>query len=140
MILLLGAALIGFSIHGITYLPIRQEKNDGVDYDLTQYNRDMRYACVANIMNNPEDYIDKTIKANGAFFAYPLGKNSWRYAVFISDTMGCCSAGIPMIMPEDFEKPDNGSPITVSGTLRYVTYAGKQQISLQDVKLKVEQS
>jgi hypothetical protein len=132
------AGLIGFSVHGLTYLSIPKNDHSGFDYDMTQYSKDMRYALTANIMNHSDEYIGKTIRAEGTFYSYPDGKDSWRYAVFISDTMGCCSAGIPMIMQTDFQRPQNGSAIIVSGTLVYVVYAGKQQISLQNVDLTVK--
>ena len=137
-IILCTAVLIGFSIHGITYLSIPKNTQSSYDYDMTQYNKDMRYALTANIMNNPGEYIGKTIKADGTFFSYPVGKDKWRYAVFISDTMGCCSAGIPILMNDDFQRPENGAAITVSGTLEYIEYAGKQQISLQNTVLTVK--
>lgn len=138
LIILCAAVLIGFSIHGITYLSVPKDSHSDYDYDMTSMGKDMRYALTANIMNHPEEYLDRTIKADGTFYAYPAGNDHWQYAIFISDTLGCCSAGIPMILSEDFQKPENGAAITVCGTLKYVEYAGRQQISLQDAKVTVK--
>ena len=48
---------------------VAPESADGVDYDLTTMSRGMIYATVYQMMAEPDDYIGKTIRMDGLYYA-----------------------------------------------------------------------
>jgi hypothetical protein len=67
----------------------------GVDVDLTQLSNTMVYAEVYNMMANPLDYLGKTVKATGPYYAtyydatgqyYPLCSGVGRHSLLPAGT------------------------------------------------------
>lgn len=94
---------------------------DHVDLDLTEMSSTMVYSEVFNLMNEPDDYLGKTIKMKGQFAVY-VDKNTGEnyYACIIQDATACCAQGIEfetadtgMKYPEDY--PEQGDEIEVTG-------------------------
>ena len=92
-----------------------------VDLDLTSMSGTMVYSEVYNIMSNPDDYIGKTIRMNGAF---ATDDNEIYYFCIIKDATACCQQGLEFILkgtqyPDGY--PDIGADFTVQGTFeRYM--------------------
>lgn len=93
-----------------------------IDYDLTQMGSDMIYATVYQLMVNPNDYIGKTIKMNGLYYAaYYEPTGQYYHYCIIKDATACCAQGMEFVWdngnhkyPDDY--PEDYSEITVTGT------------------------
>lgn len=88
------------------------------DIDLTEYNSNMVYAEVYNMMNEPEHYVGKRIRMEGICATYDT-PDRLVYGCIIADATACCKQGMEFVLsddyaPEDYPKP--GSTIVVSGT------------------------
>ncbi len=91
-----------------------------VDLDLTALSSTMVYSEVYNMVNVPQDYMGKTVKARGPFAIYEDPASGYiYYAVIIKDATACCSSGLEFILTDDLKYPDDypalGTEITVSG-------------------------
>ncbi len=94
---------------------------DHIDIDLTEMSSTMIYSEVFNMVNTPEDYMDKAVKMGGQFAVYEDEQSGKTYyACIIQDATQCCSQGIEfepadedMKYPDDF--PEVGDEIEVKG-------------------------
>ena len=93
-----------------------------VDMDLTALGENMMRAEVVNIMTNPDEYLDKTIKVSGSYyrvFEQVTGRIQNIVAVFEVDS--CCPPeGLEIIVgdfidPYSFDFPLEGTKIEVIG-------------------------
>lgn len=103
-----GAGILGVDVNG------------GVDVDLTTMSSTMVYAEVYNIMQNPQEYLGKTIRVKGIYttsFYEATGLN-YQY-VLIVDAAACCQQGLEFIWNGDHTYPDDyptvGTEIDVTG-------------------------
>lgn len=105
-----------------------------VDIDLAEMGSDMVYATVYQLMVNPGEYIGKTIKMEGTYYAsyFEQTKQYYHYCI-IKDAMQCCSQGMEFIWedgshvyPDDY--PEDGTQIVVTGT--FATYREEGSDSL----------
>lgn len=94
--------------------------DDTVDVDLASLSSTMVYAEVYNMMMTPEDYVGKTIKMKGLYYASPNPEMDIIYHfVIIEDATACCAQGLEFIWngehtyPEDF--PSSEVPVEVTG-------------------------
>lgn len=98
------------------------EKSDGIDVDLTILSSTMVYGEVFNITVNPKDYLGKTIKLRGEYYAsfYDETQKYYHYAI-IADAAACCEQGLEFILdgdytyPEDY--PENGKQVEFTGVI-----------------------
>ena len=91
--------------------------SNNIDVDLSKLSGTMVYSEVYNIMNEPQNYIGKTIKMTGyasAFHDEVDGKDY--YACIIPDATACCTQGIEYDLGENADYPEPDSTITVVGT------------------------
>lgn len=94
----------------------------GVDVDLTILSSTMVYGEVFNITINPEDYLGKTIKLRGEYYAsfYEQTEKYYHYAI-IADAAACCEQGLEFLLdgdytyPEDY--PENGKQVEFTGVI-----------------------
>ena len=93
------------------------------DIDLTQTNSNMIYAQVADMINNDDNYLGKTVKVKGPFSYFQETDGREFFAVIISDATACCSQGIEFVLdgdhsyPEDY--PEINTEIVVTGEFNY---------------------
>ncbi|MCL2030873.1 MAG: hypothetical protein FWG93_04950 [Oscillospiraceae bacterium] len=67
----------------------------GIDVDLTALSGVMVYAEVYNMMTSPEEYLGKTIKANGSYAVTYYDKTGQYYHfVLVEDAGACCQQGL----------------------------------------------
>ena len=98
---------------------VQPVKTGEYDVDLTTLSSTMVYSEVYNMMTEPDKYMGKKVRMEGAFAVYE-GEDRNYYACLISDATACCSQGIEFVLegdysyPEDY--PEQGTEITVVGT------------------------
>ena len=117
------------------------ETNTGELVDLTTLNSNMVYSEVFQMVNAPDSYVGKNIRAKGLFSYYQDEKTKKEYfAVIVLDALGCCSQGIEFVLrgehsyPQDY--PELESEITVEGTFCTYTDDTGTYIQLQDAVLE----
>lgn len=95
-------------------------QNEDVDVDLTKLEGTMVYAQVYDIINYPENYNGKKIRASGPFNYFKDARTGNEYfAVLIADATACCAQGIEFRLdgehsyPEDY--PEMNTIITICG-------------------------
>ena len=82
--------------------------DESVDVDLTVLSSTMIYAEVYNIMATPDDYIGKTIKMRGPYYAsYYDDTEQYYHYVIISDAAACCAQGMEFVWNGDHVYPDD---------------------------------
>lgn len=106
----------------------KQENDDksgqssDVDYDLTVMSSDMVYSTVYQMMTDPETYVGKTVRMNGAYVVnYWESTDTYYHCVLIKDAQACCQQGIEFvwgdgnhIYPDDY--PEESAEVLVTGT------------------------
>ena len=115
--------------------PEDTSESAGIDLDLTGMSTTMVYSEVYNIMVNPKDYIGKTIKMKGECLITPSDDNTKvYYACLIKDATACCSQGIEFELSEDYEYPQEGEQVTVSGIFDTYEEDGVMYCHLKNAK------
>ena len=97
------------------------QTNDIVD--LTQLSSTMVYAEVYNMMMSPEEYVGKTIKMDGLYYAsYIPDMDVYYHFVVIQDATACCEQGLEFIWNGDHTYPNgypkDETPVEVTGIWR----------------------
>lgn len=91
---------------------------ENVDVDLTTLSSTMVYSQVSDMVQNPTQYIGKTVKMQGPF-ATMDSEGTTYFACIISDATACCAQGIEFVRKGQYEYPadypDAGDEITVTG-------------------------
>jgi hypothetical protein len=82
--------------------------SEGVDVDLTSLSGTMVFAEVYNIMSNPNDYIGKTIKVKGPYYASYFDDTGLYYNfIIVEDATACCQQGLEFIWNGEHTYPDD---------------------------------
>lgn len=103
-----------------TQLP-EMANEDGIDVDLSKMSGTMAYAEVYNMMVYPEDYIGKTIRISGPYYAsYLEDTDMYYHYVIITDATACCESGIEVIWDNNEhvypdEYPENMTEVVATG-------------------------
>lgn len=100
------------------------------DIDLTELNSTMVYSEVLNMMNSPQDYVGKKVKASGSFSVFTnLDSGKLYYSCVIADATACCQQGLEFVLAEERKFPDEfpiqGRQITVAGVFDTYEEDGK---------------
>ena len=112
------------------------------ELDLSTMSSTMVYAEVSNMMQKPDDYVGKTVKANGTFDVFVDPKTeTYYYTCIVQDATACCSQGIEFLPEKEMKYPDDfpevGTPIAVGGTFETYKEGEKQYIRLKNAKLAI---
>ncbi len=93
-------------------------QNEAYDVDLTVLDASMMYAQVYDMLNNPDDYNGKTVRAKGNFSYYkdPQTNNEY-FAVLVSDITACCAQGIEFRLDGDYSYPEDYPPLETEITI-----------------------
>lgn len=119
--------------------------SEQVDYDLTVMGSEMVYAMVYQLMTNPEEYADKTIKIEGTYYStyYEPSEKYYHYVV-IKDATACCTQGVEFVWddgnhqyPEEYPKEDQ--EVIATGTFETYQEDGDRNLycRLRDASLDV---
>ena len=85
------------------------------DVDLTTLSSTMVYGEVFNMLQNPYNYLGKTIRINGIAASFADETTSQIYhSCIVMDATACCAQGIEYELSEG-EYPKNDEEITVTG-------------------------
>ncbi|ADL02784.1 conserved hypothetical protein [[Clostridium] saccharolyticum WM1] len=103
--------------------PADSSGNSAVDIDLSKLSSTMVFSEVYYMMTSPEQYMGKSVKAEGTFQVYqdPGTKKNY-YAVVIADATACCQQGLEFIWngehtyPDDY--PEQESEIEITGVFQ----------------------
>lgn len=93
------------------------------DIDLTKMNSSMVYAQIADMVNNGDNYLGKTVKVKGSFSYFKENDGREFFAVLVSDATACCAQGIEFVLDGNYSYPDDypelGTETTVAGEFNY---------------------
>lgn len=117
---------------------------DDVDYDLTTMNSDMVYATVYQMMVEPDDYVGKTIRMEGLYYAgYDERADQHYHYCIIQDAMACCAQGLEFvwgdgshIYPDEY--PQDNTNVVVQGVLETCQKEGDNYCRLKGATLEVK--
>ena len=114
------------------------------DIDLTQLSSSMVYAQVNDMFVNPEQYVGKTVKANGTFDYFKDDKTGNEYfSVVIKDATACCAQGLEFVLDGDYtypkDYPAQNAEITVTGKFNYYNEGENRYAQLTNAKMDVGQ-
>lgn len=95
-------------------------KPDDEIVDLTKLSSTMVYSQVYNMMIKPEEYIGKTIKMKGVYYAnYNPDLDVYYHFVIIKDATACCAQGLEFILNGEHtdrsDYPASQTPVEVTG-------------------------
>ncbi len=112
----------------------------GVDVDLSRLSSTMVYAVVNDMLMNPNSYIGKTVRMNGAMSTYHDEESgSTYYACIIRDATACCAQGIEFSTTDEYsveDYPADGEDLTVVGKYDLYEENGYQYCILKDAVLE----
>ena len=118
------------------------EKYPEIDLDLTEYDGNMVYATVYDMMFNGDQYLGQVIKVRGIFGYYKDEDTGDEFfGVVISDATACCSQGIEFVLDGEYTYPDDypklGTDITVTGVFDYYTEGHGIYLQLLHADMKI---
>lgn len=110
------------------------ELYETVDYDLTDMSSDMVYATVYQMMVYPEQYVGKTLRIEGSFYAtYYEPRDKYYFYCIISDATACCMQGMEFVWDDGShiypdEYPADNTEVVIEGT--FETYKDEGDVGL----------
>ncbi len=118
--------------------------SEHVDYDFTAMSSDMVYATVWQMMIEPDEYVGKTVRMKGLYYAayYEPTAQYYHYCV-IQDAMACCAQGIKFVWDDGShiypdEYPEVDSEIIVQGTFETYKEKGNKELYYQLKNASIE--
>ena len=110
------------------------------DVDLSAMSETMAYAGIADMAEEPERYLGKTVRVTGLFDMFTDGPTgNVYYACVIPDATACCMQALEFVPKGFFSFPDDfpgvGEPITVFGTFSTYLENGYEYCTLKDAEI-----
>ena len=122
-------------------IPNLENKEEGIDVDLTKLSSTMVYSEVYNMLVNPEEYIGKKVRMQVAFIPFHSDYNQKDYLnCLIADATACCSSGLEFVPADPAVKetlPESGTEIIVTGTFSTYEEEDDEYVSLVDASVTV---
>lgn len=109
-----------------------------VDIDLTKMSSTMVYSTVFNMVNNPVNFVGKTMRMRGEYTTYHISiedPTQIIHACIVRDAAGCCSQGLEFVL-SDGHYPKGAGEITVVGTIAVQKIFGKYVCYLKESALE----
>ncbi len=110
--------------------------SDGVDIDFTELPSNLVYAEVYNIIERPDDYMGKTFRLTGPYYAdfYAVTGSTYHF-VLIEDALACCQQGLEFRLKDGnanpLEYPDEMAQVELTGVWDCYDEEGKTYYYLQ---------
>ncbi len=125
---------------------VEVKSNSNVDYDLTTMNADMVYATIYQMMMCPKNYIGKTFRIEGLYYAaYYEPTGQYYHYCIIQDATACCTQGLEFVWDDGThvypnEYPKDNTEIIVEGTLETYKEKGDSNLyyRLKDSTLEIK--
>lgn len=117
--------------------------SSSADYDLTEMNSDMVYATVYQLMSDPDQYVGKTFRMEGTYYAnYYEATDQYYHCCIVADATSCCAQGLEFVWGDGThvypdEYPQDDTEIIVEGTLETYDEDGIQYVHLVDASLEI---
>jgi len=84
------------------------DNTDVIDLDISEMSSVLAYSQVVNIYESPDDYMGKTIKLNGLYYASYYDKTDLYYHyVVVGDETLCCQTGLKFVWNGEHTYPDD---------------------------------
>ena len=129
LVIMAGIFFVAIGCYGIS------ANTNGHYIDLTNINSTMAYSQVCDMVNNPNDYRGKTIKARGICEISDNNiTNIIHYYIVIKDATGCCSQSMEFVL-KNSNYPSKNKTITIEGVLETYKRNGKTYCKLSSAKL-----
>lgn len=109
-----------------------------VDIDLTKMSSTMVYSTVFNMVNNPKNFVGKTMRMRGEYTTYQISiddPNQIIHACLVRDAAGCCSQGLEFVLSNG-KYPAGANEITVVGTIAVQKISNKYVCFLKNSALE----
>lgn len=109
-----------------------------VDIDLTKMSSTMVYSTVFNMVNNPTNFVGKTMRMRGEYTTYHISVSDPTqiiHACIVRDAAGCCSQGLEFVLSNG-NYPAGAGEITVVGTIAVQKISGKYVCYLKNSTLE----
>lgn len=113
-----------------------------IDVDLTQLSSTMIFAEVSHMMMSPEEYVGKTVKMSGEYYAsYYEHTDKHYHFVIIADAEACCQEGMEFILVDDHDGtdsyPTDGEKVEICGKFSSYIEMGRTyyHIKTNDIKI-----
>ena len=88
--------------------PENPAEDEDVDLDISKLSSMLVYSQVVSMLDAPDQYLDKTIKIKGQYYAlYYEPMQQYCHYVVVGDASMCCQAGIEFIWNGDHTHPDD---------------------------------
>lgn len=114
------------------------------DIDLTKMDSSMVYVQVADMVNNGDNYLRKTVKVKGPFSYFKENDGREFFAVLISDATACCSQGIEFVLDGNYKYPEDypavNTEIVVTGEFNYYKEGYATYCQLLHANMEVDTS
>lgn len=107
------AIIIPLTFIGCGKTPENEE--DKIDIDLSKMSTTMSYSYITNMIENPNEFMGKTVKATGTHKT-TTSNNITYHAILIYDSTSCCSQALEFILEDGKNYPSTEKEITIEGT------------------------
>lgn len=122
-----------------------EASEDEIDYDFTTMGSDMVYATVYQMMINPNEYVGKTVKMSGSYYAnYFEPTDKYYHYVIIQDATACCEQGLEFVWDDGShvypdEYPKEETEVEVIGVFETYTEEGDDYLycRLKDASFQI---
>ena len=111
--LLMLVALIGCS---------PESEVEVLDYTGPEYDDELTYYSVQNIVIDPEKYVGKTVKYNGVYMV-SKNENGEPMNLCVVTYDSCCTTYIEFQLPEGAQYPELNTEITITGNIQTVQHS-----------------
>ena len=91
-----------------------------IDINLPAFSNTMAYSAVVDMLTNPENHLEKTVRARGAYIVSHYTPERPYNFIVIDGPPGCCQQVLMFIWQGDqsFDYPETGERIEITGTFR----------------------
>ena len=105
-----------------------------VDIDLTKEDSNMVYSLVSDMLENPNDYINKTVRIEGIVSSSDYNGNTYHFCL-VQDATACCSQGFEFATANG-KYPNDGKTVIIRGTFSTYTEDGMMYLNLADSEVE----
>lgn len=89
-----------------------------VDHDLSKLSKTMSYAYLTRITDNPEDYLNETVKLRGVYYSGSIpDSDEVFHGIMLLDEAACCMGYIDIRLPSQVPYPEELSEMVIIGKI-----------------------